>query len=551
MPGWQKKAGNCGGRPAYDRRDAVVPEWRRGRAALERDRRIACVGAGYWGANLVRNFYELGALARICEADPDRRMDLARRYASADLTGSLDAVLDDPGIAAVAIATPAPTHGELVRQCLLAGKDVFVEKPLCLSVTEGRELVDLARRQGRVLMVGHLLQYHPAVMKLKELAAAGELGRLQYIASHRLNLGRIRREENVLWSFAPHDISVILGLTGEMPASVSAHGGSYVSGQVTDVAVSTLAFPGGVKAHLFVSWLHPFKEQKLVVVGERQMAVFNDLEPPERKLQLYPHTIDWRQGVPVANPAEAVPVDLDWHEPLAAECRHFLDCIASRSEPRTDGAEGLRVLTVLDQCQRALAGEPAVASVKPYTVHESSYIDDNVAIGEGTAIWHFSHVRKNTRIGANCRIGQNVVAGPNVTIGNGVKIQNNVSVYDGVTLEDDVFCGPSMVFTNVHNPRSTMPRLDEIRPTLVRQGATLGANATVVCGVTIGRHAFVGAGAVVTRDVPDFGLAVGNPARVTGWVCQCGHRIAFTGDEGTCHTCGREYRRTGQVVALA
>lgn len=188
--------------------------------------RVACIGAGYWGKNLVRNFHALGALASICEADERLRMELAGQYPGVATTDSYDTVLADPQIDAVAIATPAVTHGEFVRKALLAGKDVFVEKPLCLSTPEGEELVRLAADRGRVLMVGHLLWYHPAVLKLKELVAAGELGRIQYIYSNRLNLGKIRREENILWSFAPHDISVILGLVGEMPDAVSAQGGS-------------------------------------------------------------------------------------------------------------------------------------------------------------------------------------------------------------------------------------------------------------------------------------------------------------------------------------
>jgi len=188
-----------------------------------------------------------------------------------------------------------------------------------------------------------------------------------------------------------------------------------------------------------------------------------------------------------------------------------------------------------------------------YTVHESAYIDDNVEIGDGTTIWHVSHVLRNSRIGKDCRIGQNVVIGPNVSIGNGVKIQNNVSVYEGVTLEDDVFCGPSMVFTNVFNPRSAIRRMDELRPTLVRRGATLGANCTVVCGLTIGQYAFIGAGAVVVKDVPDFALVIGNPGRIIGWMCICGNRIAFDGKEGfgTCRACQQTYWKEGQRVSLA
>ena len=188
---------------------------------------------------------------------------------------------------------------------------------------------------------------------------------------------------------------------------------------------------------------------------------------------------------------------------------------------------------------------------KPYFVHESSYIDEPATIGEGTKIWHFSHVLKNCRIGQRCNIGQNVVIGPNVTIGNNVKIQNNVSVYDGVTLEDDVFCGPSMVFTNVVNPRSEVIRKDEYKRTLVRRGVSIGANATIVCGVTLGQYAFIGAGAVVTNDVPDFALVVGNPARRTGWMCRCGVKLRIEGTAGNCGACGAEYVLSRDTLRLA
>jgi UDP-2-acetamido-3-amino-2,3-dideoxy-glucuronate N-acetyltransferase len=518
--------------------------------------KIGCVGAGYWGKNLVRNFTGLGVLSWVCDADPVQRSRLATAYPGAKFTDTVGHILADPEVAGVAIATPAETHGDLVRQALLAGKDVFVEKPLCLSVEDGRRLVNLAAETRRVLMVGHLLWYHPAVLKLKDLVDAGELGRIQYIYSNRLNLGRIRREENILWSFAPHDISVILGLAGEIPDTIDAQGGNYLHDRIADVTVSILSFPSGVKAHIFVSWLHPFKEQKLVVVGDRQMAVFDDVEP-EHKLQLYPHQINWVNHVPITSRADARPVAFDPVEPLRAECLHFLECIRTRELPRTDGAEGLRVLTVLQRCQEALelkASSAPITIVRPppaYFVHESAFIDADVEIGEGTTIWHVSHVLRNSRIGKDCRIGQNVVIGPNASVGNGVKIQNNVSVYEGVTLEDDVFCGPSMVFTNVHNPRSEIRRMDELRPTLVRRGATLGANCTIVCGVTIGQYAFIGAGAVVIKDVPDFALVVGNPARIIGWMCVCGNRINFEGqgEIGTCRVCSQTYGKVDHAVS--
>lgn len=518
--------------------------------------KIACMGAGYWGKNLIRNFNDLGVLSWVCELDPHRRAHFAAAYPALRFTDAVDQVLTDPEVAGVAIATPAETHGELARWALLAGKDVLVEKPLCLSVEEGRQLVALASERGRVLMVGHLLWYHPAVLRVKELVDEGELGRIQYIYSNRLNLGRIRREENILWSFAPHDISVILGLVGEMPNAIDAQGGNYLHDRIADVTVSLLSFPSGVKAHIFVSWLHPFKEQKLIVVGDRQMAVFDDVEQ-ENKLLLYPHAIHWKNHVPIASKAEAQPVPFDPGEPLRAECLHFLECIRTRQTPRTDGQEGLRVLTVLQRCQEALEGRASPAGAAsarprpPYFVHPSAFIDDDVEIGEGTTIWHVSHVLKHSRIGKNCRIGQNVVIGPDVSIGNGVKIQNNVSVYEGVTLEDDVFCGPSMVFTNVFNPRSAIRRMDELRPTLVRRGATLGANCTIVCGVTIGQYAFIGAGAVVVKDVPDFALVVGNPGRIIGWMCMCGNRIDFDGKDGpgACWECRQTYWKVEQEVS--
>jgi UDP-2-acetamido-3-amino-2,3-dideoxy-glucuronate N-acetyltransferase len=515
---------------------------------------VAVIGSGYWGKNLVRNFSTLGALSAVCDSHTETLRMLGEQYPQCRLFASYAELLQDESIHAVAIATPAETHGLMVQEALLSGKDVFVEKPLCLSAEEGRYLVGLARERGRILMVGHLLWYHPAVLKLKELIECGELGRIQYIYSNRLNLGKIRREENILWSFAPHDISVILGLLGEAPHAVAAQGGNYLHEQIADTTVTLLSFPSGVKAHIFVSWLHPFKEQKLIVVGDRKMAVFDDMEKKD-KLLLYPHSIQWKAHIPIANRAEAQPVDVPLKEPLREECLHFLEAVQTRCRPRTDGEEGLRVLSVLERCQTMLEEQgrpkrqaPPPASTRKFFVHHSAFIDENAEIGEGTSIWHVSHILKGSKIGRSCKIGQNVVVGPNVTVGNGVKIQNNVSVYEGVTLEDSVFCGPSMVFTNVFNPRSDIPRMNELRSTLVKKGATLGANCTIICGVTIGRHAFVGAGAVVTKDVPDYALVVGSPATITGWMCECGLKLRWNGEEAIC-TCDKRFVKTSSGIS--
>ena len=462
--------------------------------------RIAVIGCGYWGKNLVRVFAELGALAALVDAHAPTVAALQAKHGGRAM--EFEEALADVTIDSVAIAAPAALHYRLAKEALRAGKHVFVEKPLALEVGEAQELCELAERLDRRLMVGHLLQYHPAFLKLKELVREGRLGRLQYLYSNRLNLGKIRREEDILWSFAPHDLSMILSLVGSEPVGVTAVGGYYLHDAIADVTTTTLNFPGGERAHVFVSWLHPFKEQKLVVVGSDAMAVFDDGEPWARKLQLYPHKVAWKDNIPVAAKAEALAIEVPQDEPLKQECGHLLDCVRTGATPRTDGREGVRVLSVLQRASRALqeapptaptpagATKPAAARVaKDYpgvTIHESAYVDVGVEIGQGTKIWHFSHILGNVTIGRNVNIGQNVVIGPKVTVGDNVKIQNNVSVYEGVTLEDGVFCGPSCVFTNVNNPRAEVMRKSEYRATLVKRGASIGANATIVCGHTLG-----------------------------------------------------------------
>ena len=456
---------------------------------------IAIIGCGYWGKNLVRNFYELNSLYAICDVDEKKLKPFQEKYPDLIVHHDYKTLIKNPEIDAVVIATPAATHYALSKEALLANKDVFVEKPIALNYREGEELVSVAKEKDKILMVGHILEYHPAVIKLKEIINKGELGKINYIYSNRLNLGKFRTEENILWSFAPHDISIILNLLGEMPKEVSAHGGNYLNPDIADVTITTMSFSSGVKAHIYVSWLHPYKEQKLIVIGDKKMIVFDDVNP-DNKLFMYSHKIDWVERLPIPRPEEAHPIDVEKKEPLRAECEHFIECVVSRKTPKTDGNNGLRVLKILEGCQESLRDDGKVYRFteeerKKYFIHESSFVDEGVDIGEGTKIWHFSHIMKNSKIGKNCNIGQNVVIGPNVKIGNNVKIQNNVSVYDGVTLEDDVFCGPSMVFTNVINPRSHWPRKDEYKKTLVKKGASLGANSSIVCGITIGQYAFI------------------------------------------------------------
>jgi len=523
---------------------------------------IAVVGSGYWGKNHVRVFSELGALRHVCDVECETLERIGHQNPGVACTTNYQDVLNDPEVKGVVIATPAVTHYQLSRAALDAGKDVLVEKPLALDIDEGQALVDLAAAKGAILMVGHILLHHPAVLRLKELVDSGELGRIQYVESDRLSLGKVRTEENILWSFAPHDISAILYLLGEVPSHVQAYGYAHLQKDIEDVTVSILQFNSGVGAHIYVSWMNPFKEQRLVVVGDKKMAVFEDSRP-DRKLILFNHTFRWIDRQPVPVKGEEQEVSFTYQEPLKMEGLHFLECINTRKQPRSSGEEGVRTLRVLQQCYQSLkdGSDPRIsfAPEKPkaapdYIAHETAVVDEPCAIGKGTRIWHFSHVMENARIGEKCSIGQNVLIGKGVSIGKQCKIQNNVTVYEGVTLEDYVFCGPSMVFTNVYNPRCEIPRMTELRPTLVKKGATLGANSTIVCGHTIGEYAFIGAGSVVTKDVPNYALMVGNPAARMGWMCRCGNRLRGKDSPGavlTCVSCSDQYRRTEDGVVKA
>jgi UDP-2-acetamido-3-amino-2,3-dideoxy-glucuronate N-acetyltransferase len=335
-----------------------------------------------------------------------------------------------------------------------------------------------------------------------------------------------------------------------MPISVSAQGGNYLDHKVADITVTNMSFKSGVKSHIFVSWLHPYKEQKLIVIGDKKMAVFDDVA---KELLLYPHRIEWVDRVPVSQKKNAQKVAFEPKEPLKEECSHFLSCIKTRKMPKTSGEEGVQVLEILNSAQISLEkdGKPVFlepSREKNYYAHPTATIDEPCEIGEGTKIWHYSHILKGAKIGKNCNIGQNVVIFPGSSLGDNVKVQNNISIYTGVILEDDVFCGPSMVFTNVTFPRSHISRKNEYERTLVKKGATIGANATIVCGVTINEYAFIGAGAVVTKDVPPYALVVGNPGKIIGWMCWCGERLRFKENKAVCTRCKKKYVKKGDKI---
>ncbi|MCB1537870.1 MAG: Gfo/Idh/MocA family oxidoreductase [Rhodospirillales bacterium] len=327
-----------------------------------RAKNIAVIGCGYWGQNLVRSAAELGVLAAVSDSDAARAEKFGAQYAVPAL--SYDAVLADPSIAGVMLATPAPMHAEMALRAIQSGKHCFVEKPIAMSVTDAEAMVAAADKAGRILMVGHVLQYHPAFIALTEMIAAGRLGRVRRIYSNRLNFGKVRTEENVLWSFAPHDFSMVLALAGREPTHIQAvYSSNIADSALASTAIVHMDFGDGLDGHIHVSWLNPFKEQKLSVIGDKAMAVFDDTRGWNEKLTVYPNSVSFdANGQPVLNKGEAEFVALAESQPLKDEVAHFADCIASGAAPRTDGREGLRVLKAMRACDHAAGQKMAAAA---------------------------------------------------------------------------------------------------------------------------------------------------------------------------------------------
>ncbi len=322
---------------------------------------IAVVGCGYWGKNLVRDFAKLGVLRVICDASQAILTDLGAFF-NVEGVSDFDTVLAMSDVKAVVIATPAPSHANLVIKALKAGKDVFVEKPLALTLEDALKIETTALQSNQILMVGHLLEYHPALIKLRSLVAAGKIGKLRYIYSNRLSFGKVRTEENVLLSFAPHDICSILGFTGKLPISVQAVGSANLT-TVEDFCLINLEFEHNIKAHIFTSWLHPFKEQRLVVVGDLGTLVFDDVST-DAKLTFYDQQAEIQDNMPVLKLHSKTVIPIDTASPLTEECKHFLTCVETRQIPKTDIQNGINVLKVLQSAQLSLESQGKAVSLK-------------------------------------------------------------------------------------------------------------------------------------------------------------------------------------------
>lgn len=486
---------------------------------------IGLIGYGLVGSRLARSFSGLGVLSMVCDANPE-----ALRHAATALPGIVvvqdeDALLADPRVRAVVMSQPVAGHMSFARKVLETGRHLYAAPSAAFDVDDCRKLQDLATARGMVFTPGFLSQHDPGVARLAGLAQDGSLGRVVSVVARTVAAPETEPE----WGDpAAEDIAAILRIVDHVPVVLppAERGESQAD-------VTVLAFPSGPVAHVFAPKPGSRPMREIVVVGEAATAA-------------------WRidamgQGVvTVSGGVSRERVEFPRESALEQACAAFVDALRGAIPPSGDKPcwlKALDVLTTLRERRNARQDKPDTSGwAQDAFVHHTSVVDERVTLGEGVRIWHFCHILPDCRIGAHTNVGQNVMIGPGVTVGARCKIQNNVSVYPGVTLEDGVFCGPSMVFTNVHNPRATIPRMDEARATPVRTGATLGANCTIVCGNEIGPYAFVGAGAVVTRPVPSHALVVGNPARRVGWVCRCGVRLDR---ELQCPACGARYEHAG------
>ena len=324
---------------------------------------LACVGTGYWGKNLVRSYYNLpGSHLKVCcDLKAESLEMIGAQYAGVGVTTDYEQVIEDPGIDAVVLASPPTMHFEMARKALQVGKHVYVEKPMTLKVEDARDLCRLAEEKNLVLMVGHLLEYHPGILRLKQLIESGDLGEIYYLYTQRVNLGIIRKDENALWSLAPHDISIVLFLLGMEPDTVSARGECYLQPGIEDVVFCNLHFADGKMGQIQVSWLDPHKIRKLTVVGSKKMAVFDDVETTE-KIRIYDKGYDKKEYASYGDSlmlrsGEITIPAVDMTEPLKTECQHFLDCIQRGETPRSDGRDGLRVVRVLDAADKSMKSD--------------------------------------------------------------------------------------------------------------------------------------------------------------------------------------------------
>lgn len=518
---------------------------------------VIIVGAGKWGTKLITTACALKLSVAVVETNLEA-LGLAKCNPRVSPTclffASLGEALDALPNAAVIIATPPSTHFKVAEQAITAGRHVLVEKPMCDNLQDAHILVDLARKHQVILMVDHLLHYSAHHRRMLYLIESGLIGKVKRVHMSRMNFGTVRTNENVLWSLSPHDVSILLAACkGQSPQSVLCTGHKVVSLHVEDSVSLQVRFQDGMQAQIDCNWMHPFKERRAIVYGTKGCIVLNEAMPDAnlKKIQAFHWSAKRKldgSGVKIEkSEAHILQYLKDWNvqsvneleemdpkQPLQVMLEHFVDCIKKKIAPRTDGNEGVRVLRILSAASESLVKSGEVVSLRNISavthalrsfVHPTAVVDQGALLGQGTKVWHFSHIMPGAVLKEKCNIGQNVYIGGKAKLGRNVKVQNNVSIYDEVCVDDDVFLGPSCVLTNVKTPRSHVSRKHEYMPTVIGKGATVGANATIVCGISLGAYSFVGAGAVVTKNVPPHAIVYGNPAVIKGWMSTTGNKL--------------------------
>ncbi len=511
--------------------------------------KIAVIGCGSWGKKLFTAFYEVGFFPVICDVDEKKLNWYENHYPNLQTYHTAEKVLIDPSIEAVAIASPFENHFEFARKALLAGKHVYFERPLMVTADQREELGLLSREQKRVLTVAGVLKHYPVFSLLQEIVAKGELGNLKYIYASRLSAGEIGEDENILWSFSPHDVAMILGLSGELPEFVAATGANYFHKKIADLTTSYMKFPSGLRAHLFVSWLHPENNNKLVVVGDKKMAVFQDKKNSCQKLYIYPHQISWEHEMHVPQKAKAEIINIYQDELICEDIERFVSSVKEQRGAVNLDDEGEQVMEILNAGQLSInqngdkvflgAGRQFGIMSMPLPIidamQQGKMLADGVTLLDEEQTGDMDHeiICDEELVICNDTTGSFLPFYRLTKDGKGCKIRNNLSIIEDLLLESEfeyedqnLKWFQSSVFLN-------QDRNDE-RQTVVKKGVTLGAGCTIARGTTIGEYAYIGAGAVVVNDVPPHALVVGSPAKIKGWVCRCGNRLRFSRDDKSC-----------------
>lgn len=487
---------------------------------------LAVVGGGYWGRNLIREFYALNVLKIICDIDDSTFEFYREKYPEVIVTKDWAMVLQDSNINSVCISIPEIYHYEYAKSAILAGKDVFLEKPMCLTVAEAEDLHRIVTASDRILMVGLVFNYHPAFVKMRHLVKTGLIGKIQHVMSNRTAFGVYKPETGLIWDLGVHDVSFISSLLDDYkPDVVSCQkAGHLVNHNNQDSIRMTMYYEKlDVYAEIYVSRLHPVPDKRIIIIGTDGIFVF-DLN--DKQLLLFESRQNINKAISTRtlfDNVEPQNIPYDTTSALECECRTFIECCRTRTQPITDSMESLRVIKILTQFENS--GTKYSVNMNDVYINPTAMVQSGAKIGSGTKIWHWCHIMQAI-IGKDCNIGQCCFIESGVQLGNRVRVKNNISLYDGVVCEDDVFLGPSCVFTNDLFPRNrSICPPKAIRQTYIETGASIGANATIVCGNRLGKYCLIGAGSVVIHDVKPYALMVGNPARQIGWVSKFGTKL--------------------------